>query len=129
MAIKKSLTEWGLNLAVAHDLELRPGNEGEVGPTRGFALHVRGLEQSLIFRYDPEGKPRQLIAYLPDVAPALEPLEALIADPENGFLPGPYLPGYMTLRWKPGEREALKQVLVAIIRKTKQIAMPDLGSD
>ncbi|MEO7994001.1 MAG: hypothetical protein ABI743_06340, partial [bacterium] len=60
-----SLTEWALSFAMKHDLEVRAGNEGEVGPTRGFSLYVRGLKYGRVFRYDVEAKPQKLITWLP----------------------------------------------------------------
>ncbi|HYE77792.1 MAG TPA: hypothetical protein VEI97_07390 [bacterium] len=81
----------------------------------------------MVFRYDPEGKPRQLVTYLPDVAPALESLDALIHDPSSGFSPWPVQGEYLALRWKPGDQEALARVVLTIIRKTKDLATPDLG--
>jgi len=121
-----SITEWGLGLASQYDLELRPGNEGEVGPTRGFSLHVRGLEHGRIFQYDPEGKPQRLITWLPDIAPALEEVAALMADREKGFLPAPADTPYLTLRWNGTERRYLNQVMQIIIVKTKQLAVPEM---
>ncbi|MCG3151841.1 MAG: hypothetical protein GEEBNDBF_01126 [bacterium] len=119
-----TLTEWGLAFAVAHDLEVRPGNEGEVGPSRGFSLHVRGLEQGMVFRYDPEGRPPALLTWMKSLDSAMEPVMLLVDDAERGFLPGPEIAGYCTRQWKGQDRSPLIAVLEHVVALTQAAAIP-----
>ena len=127
MTTAPSITEWALGLASQYNLELRPGNEGEVGPTRGFSLHVRGLTHGQVFRFDPEGKPQRLLTWLPEITPELADVAGLLVDREKGFLPTQPVPPYSTLRWNGTDRKVLTQVLRVIITKTQQLAIPGMG--
>lgn len=122
-----SITEWGLSFAMTHNLEVRPGNEGEVGPPRGFSLHVRDMEHGQVFRYDPEGKPQALLTWLPQFDAALVPVMSLLDDPERGFLPTTQsFPPYSARRWKGTDRAPLMTVMEHLVAISQAAAIPDL---
>jgi len=121
-----SLTEWGLSLAAQRNLEVRAGNEGENGPMRGFALHVRAVPQGLVFRHDPEDRPKNLLFGLPALLatqPALASLFAGSSESEE-FQPAPSRWPYQALAWRGGDRTRLEAVLLLLIAALAEQAVP-----
>lgn len=126
MTPPKSLTDWGLAFAMRHDLELRPGNADELGPPRGFSLHVRGVPLGRVFQYDPESRPRKLVSWPPELDAALEPLQGLLHDREHGFLEtSKEDAAYRLVRWSGTDRAVLERVLEEIIRGLRASQVPE----